>query len=313
MKVAICGLWHVHAWGYYEKAAALGEVVGVWEENDDLRNAFCDKFGVKVFATLDELLQSDAEGAIVCTATNTHVDVMVRLADAGKHIFTEKVLALTDEGAAKVEEAVNRNGIKFVISLPWKYNANQIAVHDIAVRELGKINYMRFRNCHDGSVGNWLPPHFYSADECGGGAMIDLGAHGMYLTDWICGQPISAASVFTKACDSAPANADCVEDNAVTVMHFADGCIAVNETGFVSRGYPVILEVGGETGFVRSDQDGVVKCTAETQYNPVKVEVGSGLPEPIVQFLTGNILPGCGMREAKNLTHMMVMAYGTQI
>ena len=313
MKVAICGLWHVHAWGYYEKAAALGEVVGVWEENDDLRNAFCDKFGVKVFAMLDELLQSDAEGAIVCTATNTHVDVMVRLADAGKHIFTEKVLALTDEGAAKVEEAVNRNGIKFVISLPWKYNANQIAVHDIAVRELGKINYMRFRNCHDGSVGNWLPPHFYSADECGGGAMIDLGAHGMYLTDWICGQPISAASVFTKACDSAPANADCVEDNAVTVMHFADGCIAVNETGFVSRGYPVILEVGGEKGFVRSDQNGVVKSTAETQYQPVQVEPGTGLPEPIEQFLTGNILPGCGMREAKNLTHMMVMAYGTQI
>ena len=313
MKVAICGLWHVHAWGYYERAAALGEVVGVWEENDRLRNEFCNKFGVKAFSTLDELLCSDAEGAIVCTATNIHEDVMVRLADAGKHIFTEKVLALTDQGAEKIEQAVKRNGVKFVISLPWKYNANQIAVYDIAKNELGKINFMRFRNCHSGTVDNWLPPHFYSARECGGGAMIDLGAHGMYLTDWICGQPISAASVFTKSSDSAPSNVDCVEDNAVTVMHFADGCIAVNETGFVSRGYPAIMEVGGEQCFVRADQDGVVKCTAATQYKPQQVEVGSGLPEPIEQFLTGNILPGCGMQEARNLTRMMILAYGNQV
>ena len=314
MKVALCGLWHVHAWGYYERAAALGEVVGVWEENDRLRNEFCEKSSVKVFETLDELLASDAEGVIVCTATDAHVDVMVRLADAGKHIFTEKVLALTDEGAAKVEDAVKRNGVRFVISLPWRYSANQIAVHDIAAGgELGKLNYLRFRNCHSGSVDNWLPDHFYDAKACGGGAMIDLGAHGMYLTDWICGQPVSAASVFTKSCDCAPANVDGVEDNAVTVMHFADGCIAVNETGFVSRGYPSSLEVGGEKGYVRADNNGVVKCTADTDYKTVKVEVGQGLPSPIDQFLTGDILPGCGIEEAKNLTHLMVMAYGNQV
>ena len=313
MKVAICGLWHVHAWGYYERAAKLGEVVGVWEENDERRNEFCEKFGVPVFETLDDLLASDAEGVIVCTSTDTHVDVMVKLADAGKHIFTEKVLALTDEGAAKVEEAVKRNGVQFVISLPWKYSASQIALHDIAVNELGRLNYARFRNCHGGSVDNWLPPHFYDAKECGGGAMIDLGAHGMYLIDWICGQPISAASVFTKACDCAPANVDGVEDNAVTVMRFADGCIAVNETGFVSRGCPAIMEIGGENGYVRDDNNGVVKSTAATGYKPVKVDVGKGLPDPLEQFLTGNILPGCGIQEAKNLTHMMVMAYGNQV
>jgi predicted dehydrogenase len=284
----------------------------VYDDNEQRRNDFCSKYNVKPIETFEELLSGDAEGVIVATATNAHVDVMVKLANAGKHIFTEKVLALTDEGAAQIAEAVKRNGVTFVISLPWKYSAPQIAVHEIVKSgELGKVNYLRFRNCHSGSLDGWLPAHFYSQEECGGGAMIDLGAHGMYLTDWICGVPVTATSVFTKS-DATPLNVDGVEDNAVTVMGFADGCIAINETGFVSRGYPASLEVGGEKGYVRADNNGVVKATAETGYKTVSVEVGERQTSPIDQFLTGNILPGCGIEEALRLTHLMVMAYNNR-
>lgn len=312
MKVAVCGLWHVHAEEYFLHAMKLGEVVGVYDDDEQRRTEFCSKYQVKPIASFEELLDSDAEGVIVATATNVHVDVMVELANAGKHIFTEKVLALTDEGAARIAEAVRRNGVRFVISLPWKYHAPQVAVYEtVKSGELGKVNYLRFRNCHSGSLDGWLPAHFYSEEECGGGAMIDLGAHGMYLTDWICGVPVTAASVFTKS-DATPLNVDGVEDNAVTVMGFADGCIAINETGFVSRGYPSSLEVGGEKGYVRADNNGVVKCTADTGYKTVDVAVGENQTTPIDQFLTGDILPGCGLEEAVRLTHLMVMAYGNR-
>ncbi len=53
----------------------------------------------------------------------------------------------------------------------------------------------------------------------------------------------------------------------------------------------------------------VVKCTKETDGAEVEVEIGADKPSPIVQFLTGNILDGCGMKEAKALTRMMIMAY----
>ena len=43
-------------------------------------------------------------------------------ANAKKDIFTEKVLALTVEDCLRVKEAVERNGVKFVISFPWKFN-----------------------------------------------------------------------------------------------------------------------------------------------------------------------------------------------
>lgn len=313
MKVAVYGTWHVHAPGYTEAAMKYGEVVGVYEENEAWRKEFCEKYNLKEFTTPEELLASDAEGVIVCCASDSHAQAMVKIAAAGKHIFTEKVLALTDEDCNKIEKAVEENGVKFVISLPQKYGAGQRTMKKIVDDgELGTINYLRFRNCHSGSIADWLPAHFYNAKECGGGAMIDLGAHGMYLIDWFLGMPDKFTSVFEHVCDKPEVlskNPDCVEDNAVTVMSYQNGCIAVNETGFVSMNYPPSLEIGGDKGYARMERDKVVKSTTQTRGQVVDVELEPELPLPIVQFVNDQVEEGCGIKEAKALTHMMVKAY----
>ena len=95
MKVAVCGVWHVHAGEYTQRAMELGQVVGFWEPNDAHAEDFLKVFDLPRFSSFEELLASDAEGVIVCTATSEHPDLMVRIADAGKHIFTEKALAPT--------------------------------------------------------------------------------------------------------------------------------------------------------------------------------------------------------------------------
>ena len=309
MKTAVCGVWHVHAGDYTKHALALGEVLGFWEEDDALAEQFQSVFPIPRFESLEALLASDAEGVIVCTATNEHIHVMPKIAAAGKHIFTEKVLALTSADCETIEKAVADNGVTFTISMPHKTMAPHNAVKAVVQSgELGKINYLRFRNCHSGSTRGWLPVHFYSEVQCGGGAMIDLGAHGMYLTHWILGQPVSASSAFTVAHETEK-NIDSVEDNAVTVMACQGGAIAVNETGFVSEYSPLVLEVSGEAGYVRMEGERVVKCTTQTDGKVVEVSLGESIPLPIEQFLTGNVLPGFGMEEAKALTKMMEMAY----
>lgn len=313
MKTAIYGVWHVHAPDYTKTALQHGEVLGFYEPDDTLAEAFASIFNLPRFATVEELLASDAQGVIVCSATNTHADDMVRIAKAGKSIFTEKVLALTDEECARVAQAVKENGVQFVISLFQKYLPARQAVKAVAMSgELGNINYLRFHNYHSGSSADWLPPHFYNREQCGGGAMIDLGAHGMYLTHWILGDPITAKSTFTlcnKNPGAAQKNVDCVEDNAVTVMSFADGSIAVNETGFVACCSPVVFEVHGDKGYVYMEDNRVIKCTQATGGKQAEVVLPEALPLPIEQFVTGNVLDGCGMDEALALTHMMMMAY----
>ena len=305
-KVAFCGVWHVHARDYYKKANELAEIVGVWEKDPVRRREFCEQYGLHEFNTLDELLASDADGVIVTSASCDHAEHMIKIADAKKDIFTEKVLALTTEDCLKVKEAVERNGVQFVISLFQKYNPCIKTVKKIIDSgELGRINYLRFHKSHSGEIEHWLPEHFYNKEECGGGALVDLGAHGMYITEWILGMPTSCKTYLGHCYPNE------VEDNAVAVMGFENGAVAVNETSFVSLGCPDILEVGGEKGYVYFRGTGdVIKATLDTEKKSVSEPICEADPHPVVQFLTNNVLPGCGIEEGIRLTKMMELAYG---
>lgn len=311
MKIAILGTWHVHAPQYTEVALKLGEVVGVFEENAAWRADFAKRYNIPEFASLDELLMSDCEGVIVCAATNKHTEYILAAANAGKHIFTEKVLALTVEDCLKIKKAVEKNGVKFVISFPWKTIPAFMALKKAADEGLvGKVNYLRFRNCHSGSINHWLPAHFYNAEQCGGGAMIDLGAHGMYLIHWVLGEPITYSSSFTHFCcdeKDAELNLSCLEDNAVTVMTFESGAIAVNETGFVSQGCPETFEIGGDMGYLTCTRAGAIYTAAGKA--PEALVLPEPAKNPLVCFLEGEEAEGCGMDEAIVLTKMMVGAY----
>jgi predicted dehydrogenase len=304
-KIAVMGLWHVHAEEYYKSAVcAECEVVGAYDDDSERLNTFCEKYGVRAFDSFEELLASDADGVTVGNATCDHTETIIRIAEAGKDIFTEKILAFTVADCLRVKEAVERNGVQFVIGLVHKSLSLPKTVKKVADSgELGKINYVRVRNCHDGSLGRWLPPHFYNKEQCGGGAMIDLGAHGMYLCSWILGMPDTYSSTFTECCG------DGVEDNAVTVMGYKNGAIALNETGFVSKYYPMTFEVCGEKGRVCMQNGVVMKATTATDGALVEVEKEEGDYMPIYQFLYNDVKPGYGIDEAIELTEMMEKAY----
>lgn len=308
-KVAFLGLWHVHAPGYYECAvAAECEVVGVYDDDKERLEAFCRENGVRAFASEEELCASEADGVVVGNATCNHVESIIKVANAGKDIFTEKVLAFTVEDCLRVKEAVERNGVQFVIGLVHKSLPLPKTLKSVVDSgELGRINYVRVRNCHNASISlqPWLPEYFYSKEQCGGGAMIDLGAHGMYLCQWILGLPETYSSTFTH-CYGAE-----VEDNAITVMSYKNGAIAVNETGFVTNFDPMTFDVWGEKGRVFFQGGKVYKATLDTDGAIVEVPFTEDKePMTIYQFLYNEVRPGYGIDEAIDLTKMMVGAYG---
>ena len=79
MKIAVFGVWHVHAPDYTKKAQEYGEVIGFYEKDDTLAEAFSKKFGLYRFSTPEELLESDAEGVIVCSASSDHAEDIIKI------------------------------------------------------------------------------------------------------------------------------------------------------------------------------------------------------------------------------------------
>ncbi|MFW5976463.1 MAG: Gfo/Idh/MocA family protein [Bacillota bacterium] len=316
LKIAMLSGWHVHAKGYAGELNSIPEVeiVSIWDEDRIRGKKWAEDLGTDFEPNLDTLLaREEIDGVVVDTPTNMHTEVMVKAARAGKHIFTEKVMALTVAECKKIEKAVRENNVKFCISFPHRTRSDILFAKE-AVDEglLGNITSMRIRNAHNGSIADWLPEHFYNKEECGGGAMIDLGAHGMYLARWFLGKPVKISSVFNKVTDRE------VEDNAISVIEFKNKAIAVNETGFVSTNDPFSLELNGTEGsLVIGGPENGVKINSNKSQSKITGWVNPSqlpdpLPHPIEQWVFGileNDEIHFGLEEGIQLTELMEGAY----
>ena len=309
-KLALWGLWHVHAEHYVQLASKYAEVTGVWEENKVWQSDFCQKHGLYAYSSLEEMLSSDVEGVIVCTETSKHKEVICTIAKAGKHVFTEKVLAITDEDAKEIADTVKSSGILFAISFPnIAYGFTQTAKELIASGELGKINSVRFKYSHSGSSADWLPEHFYDRDTCGGGCLIDHGVHGLSVIYHLCGIPERFKSMLTVSTsneNAAAKNRDNVEDCSVALMSYSDGCIAISECSSVTFA-PVTLEINGENGMYFFSCDTMRKKTRDTDFEVIKET--KSLPHPLKQFIDEDIDPAFGVDTGVAVTYMVNRLY----
>ncbi|MFE5318640.1 Gfo/Idh/MocA family protein [Paenibacillus sp. NPDC056579] len=286
IRVAMLSFWHVHANDYARQATEHPgtEIVAVWDEIAERGRKQAEERGVRFYDDLNELLaQDDIDGVIVDTPTNMHRDVMVAAAQAGKHIFTEKVVATTLKECNEILAAVEEAGVKLTVSLP-RLNADYtLAVQNI-LREgvLGEVTLVRTRLSHNGGVPSergqqgWLPAHFFDKELCGGGAMIDLGCHPMYLARLFLGVPDTVSANYGYVTGRE------VEDNAVTVLRYSNGALAVVEAGFVNRHSPFVIEVHGTEGsllYSTHDNKLLVRSSKLGDEASKEWQVQQGLPE----------------------------------
>ncbi|MCL2519287.1 MAG: Gfo/Idh/MocA family oxidoreductase, partial [Oscillospiraceae bacterium] len=262
---------------------------------------------------LDTLLKRDDFTAVICDApTTNHREVMVKAANAGKHIFTEKALAPTVAECLEIKAAIEKSGVTFVISYPQRQSGIiQFAKRMIDQGELGKVSFVRYRNAHSGVSGNWLPKYWYNVDETAGGAMMDLGCHPMYIISYLCGKPKRIAGLFNELYNTG------MDENSVAAVEFENGIIGVADTSFVVYNSPVILEVYGTEGSIIA-VGGDVKFTSKKLNNYVggfvQPTLPAGKPSPLMQFadacINGTGSPeGLGIDDAIALTELLELSY----
>jgi 1,5-anhydro-D-fructose reductase (1,5-anhydro-D-mannitol-forming) len=248
LKIAVLGFWHVHAGDYARQAKQHpgAELVAVWDDDLALGRAGAEEFGVPFTNDLDALLaRDDIDGVTITTPTSAHRDVMVKAANAGKHIFTQKLLAPTVAEAEEIVAAADANGVKLAVSLPRLAHGYAQAIREVIDNgQLGRLTYGRVRLSHDGAIARdgtegWLPQRFFDQKAAIGGALTDLGCHPVYLMQLFLGaDPETISATYRSVADRG------LEDNAVVIAGYADQKIGVIEAGFASPN-PFTIEVFG--------------------------------------------------------------------
>ncbi|MGI5856882.1 MAG: Gfo/Idh/MocA family protein [Candidatus Merdivicinus sp.] len=313
IQMALLSKWHVHAEGYGRQFAEIPDVriTVVWDEDPARGKAWAEELGCDFEPDLEKAVsRKDVDAVSVGAPTSMHKEVICAAAKAGKAIFTEKVLAITTAEAEKIAAVVNEAKVPFLISLRRRTDAVILeAKHLVESGAIGRVTHLRVRDAHDGVSSGWLPDTFFDKAQCGGGAMMDLGAHPMYLCLYFLGEPESVSSVFTASGGKG------VDDNCVSVLRYADGAIAVSETAFLSKRCPFSLEINGTKGSIcvgGALEDGVLLNIDDGKKLIPSSEIPYSSPAPVplfVQCLREEKPSPFGTKDAVALTRLMDAAY----
>lgn len=246
LTTAVLGFWHVHAGDYARQIQEHPgtSLVAVWDDDAERGRAGAEQFDAEFIGDLDTLLaRDDIDAVVITTATDAHRDIMLRAARAGKHIFTEKLLAPTVEEAEEIVRAADEHDVRLVVSLPRLYHGYTRAITEVLDSgDLGRITYSRVRLSHSGAIAGWLPERFFDPATAIGGALTDLGCHPVYLTQLFLGARPSTVSATYRSVTDRP-----VDDHAVVTVGYDNQAIGVIEAGFVSDN-PFTIEVFGTDG-----------------------------------------------------------------
>jgi UDP-N-acetyl-2-amino-2-deoxyglucuronate dehydrogenase len=206
--------------------------------------------GVPAFGALDEMLGTvESDLVAICTPSGLHPPHGIVAARTGRHVLTEKPMAISLSGADDLVQACDEAGVHLFVV---KQNRLNPAIQ-LLRRAIDKGRFGRIYSAN--TTVRWTrPQEYYDAEpwrgtwEFDGGAIMNQASHYVDLMQWLVG-PVE--SVMAKTATQARRIE--AEDSGVALLRFRSGALGVIEVTVLT--YPRNLEgsitILGEKGSVK--------------------------------------------------------------
>ncbi|MFE4002289.1 Gfo/Idh/MocA family protein [Nocardioides sp. YIM B13467] len=224
----------------------------------------------------DVIARDDVDLVDVCTPGDTHAEIAIAALEAGKHVLCEKPLANSVAEAERMAAAAAvaaERGVRAMVGFTYRrVPAIALARKLVADGRLGELHHVRAQYLQD-----WLAdpetPLSWRLDKtkAGSGALGDIGAHIIDLTQHITGdrilevsgmletfvkeRPVAETSSGLSATAGAERGPVTVDDAAVFLARFAGGAVGSFEaTRFATgRKNAIRIEINGSKGSLAFD------------------------------------------------------------
>ncbi len=196
LRVALAGLVHGHAFGFFDQFQRRKDlqVVGISEADRSLVAQFAKRYslGPQLFySDLEEMLKKMHPQAVLAyTNTYDHRRVVEICARYGVPVMMEKPLAVSLEDAQAIEKAARAGKIQVLVNYEttW-YRSNQAAYDLVHENAIGEIRKIVVHEGHRGPKEIGVGPEFLAwltdPKLNGGGALFDFGCYGADLATWL--------------------------------------------------------------------------------------------------------------------------------
>jgi myo-inositol 2-dehydrogenase/D-chiro-inositol 1-dehydrogenase len=247
-------------------------LVCVYDPVPDVARAVAQEHGAVAAATAEAALSAGIDAVLIASSTDTHVDLIVAAAQAGKAVFCEKPIDLSLQRVEQCWEQVRDCGVPIQIGFNRRYDASHRGVRDrVAGGEIGDLHQVIITSRDPAP-----PPLSYV--RVSGGLFRDMMIHDFDLARFVLGEePVSLTAVGSVRITPELSEIGDI-DTAMVVMTTASGVQChINNSRQAVYGYDQRLEAHGSAGMVCSNnhlQDQVRLFSAAS----------AGAPAPLQRF-----------------------------
>lgn len=294
----VAALWH-REWIAARSDCHIAAVCDITAARRDAARR--DNPNARVYADYDAMLADDSVALVfVTTPPNSHCDLAVRAARAGKHVFVDKPFAMNLAETEQMLQAAAAAGVVVHCNQSRRYDGEYRAILE-AVRagRIGDILHVR-RVWSQFGMGwaTWgieeFNPSWRVQSVYGGGMVYDYAPHCGDQLLQLLGRPV--ASVYADARRLKFSRE--VDDHFTCLMRFDNGATAYLEASNLARLPAPHWYVTGTTGCITAEGIGTpIRLLADGMTEPEELP-----PVSVIQELYDNLLAACRGEAEPNVT-----------
>jgi predicted dehydrogenase len=205
---AFMGAAHSQAWRTVNRVydlPARARMALICGRDSSMVAAAADRLGWDGYTTdwRDLITRDDIDVVDVCTPGDSHAEITIAALAAGKHVLCEKPLANTVDEARAMVAAADRAraaGVRSMCGFNYRrVPAVAMMRQLVAAGRIGTVRHVRAAYLQDWIVDPQFPLVWrLQKDRAGSGALGDIGAHIIDLTQFVTGQRIAGVSALTE-------------------------------------------------------------------------------------------------------------------
>lgn len=242
---------------------------GVCDYNYEKAKDFAKEHNVKAFESFEQMLEdSNIDCISLCTPSGLHAEQTIQALKKGKHVLTEKPMALNTSDCKRVIETEKQTGKKVSVVSQLRFREDVLTI-----KQLVKENrFGKLTNC-DLYIKYYREPDYYASSPWrgtlkmdGGGALINQGVHGVDVMNFILGKPKIISSNVDTTIHKIEA-----EDNCVALLRYPNGASGIIQASTATPpGFPKRVLIHGEKGFAELTEGEITQLYLDGEYKVKK-------------------------------------------
>lgn len=247
------------------------DLAGIFDVDPSRSAALADETGTRPARSVDDVLDDPSVDAVlIASSTDTHADLLVRAAEAGKAVICEKPIDLSFDVARTAVQRVVATGVHAMMDFNRRFDADYAAAKALVdAGQVGAVELVQMT-----SRGPKLPPLEYLAVS--GGQMRDQTVHFFDLLRWFTGLEPVEVHVFGSALVDPRVGELGDVDTSIASLRLSNGALCqIDSTRQIAYGYDERIEICGASGMVEAGRQ---RTGAVARFEAGRV-VGDGLQQ----------------------------------